>query len=170
MYSTLFLVLTLLYSVPDNAVYSHDIHLSRTEINIDAKSGDLQISMHIFADDLDLALTKKYQKKYHIATEKEDPEGDNVIERYLKEVFRLSAGGKILSYNYLGKEAGGEELAVWIYLEVENPGKIESLTVEQKLLFELYSDQKNIIDIKNGKIRKGFSIMDRQKSTEFFKW
>lgn len=147
----------------------HDLHLSRTEIQVDPASGDLQISMHIFVDDLDLALTKKFGKKFHTATEKESKDCDLYIERYLREVFKVQAGGGHLNYQYLGKEAEGEELAVWVYLEIPNPGKISQLTIEQKLLTELYSDQRNIIDIKSGKRRLGFVIMDNKTMVQSFK-
>jgi hypothetical protein len=60
----------------------HKFYVAVYQINF-ALKGMLQITSRVFADDLNKALEKKYNKKHYIGTDKESPE-DLVL---LKKIF-----------------------------------------------------------------------------------
>jgi hypothetical protein len=45
----------------------------------------LQITSRVFADDLNKALEKKYNKKHYIGTDKESPEDLVLLKKYFAE-------------------------------------------------------------------------------------
>ena len=67
----------------------HDFHISRTEINYDQKTHEVQIAVHIFIDDFESALVKSGSPKLHLCTPKEDQSTDNAIEKYLNNKMKV---------------------------------------------------------------------------------
>ena len=63
----------------------HDFHLSRTEINYDIQTNEVQIAVHLFIDDFEAALVKSGCKKLHLCTPKEDISADDTIENYINK-------------------------------------------------------------------------------------
>ena len=144
----------------------HDFHISRTEINYDQKTHEVQIAVHIFIDDFESALVKSGSPKLHLCTPKEDQSTDNAIEKYLNSKIRIYVSGKPITATFLGKETSSDKMAVWCYLEISNVKNISDLTIENKLLNEIYNDQKNITDFTVNKKRKAFIIFDSDKTQE----
>ena len=59
--ATLLILLTGLWASFEDKTL-HDFHLSRSEINYDSPSATLQVTVHIFVDDLEKVLTKTGSK------------------------------------------------------------------------------------------------------------
>lgn len=144
----------------------HDFHLSRTEINYDQKSFEVQIAVHLFIDDFESALVKSGSPKLHLCTPKEDQSTDDAIEKYLNNKMKIYVGGKPITASFLGKETSTDKMAVWCYLEISNVRNISELTIENKILNEIFNDQKNITDFTVNKKRKAFIIFDSDKTQE----
>ncbi len=145
---------------------THDFHISRTEINYDQKTNEVQIAVHLFIDDFESALVKSGSAKLHLCTPKEDQSADDAIEKYLNNKMRIYVSGKPITASFLGKETSTDKMAVWCYLEISNVKNISELTIENKLLNEIYNDQKNITDFTVNKKRKAFIIFDSDKTQE----
>lgn len=146
----------------------HDFHISRTEINWDQKSGDIQIATHIFIDDLETALKWLGINGLRIGSTTEKSDADKFISSYIAQKLVCRDGTKSLPFALLGKELSEDKMAIWCYLEIPAQKNLKSLTIENSLLTEIFPDQKNIVDITiNGK-RKGFSIFDGKKKSETF--
>lgn len=149
---------------------AHDFHISRCEINYETKSGDVQISAHIFIDDLEDAIKSTIKKQVNIGTSKEIADCDLMIESYIKNKLKISSGNKQLSYSILGKEVTADKLAVWCHFEVLGIKNIKSLHVTNTILTEIYNDQKNIVDFTVDNKKKGFTIFDTKKTEELYTW
>jgi hypothetical protein len=140
-----FALLAQLSFLPINA--DHAFHLSKTDIVFKPKEKSLQITMHVFIDDLEIALEKQGQKSLAIGTEKEKAGVNDLVFTYLKQNFSLTLNGKKANYTFVGKEATTDRQALWVYLEVNNIKNIKTLTVDNKVLTEVHSDQKNMVQV-----------------------
>jgi hypothetical protein len=145
---------------------NHDFHISRTEINYDNHTHEVQIAVHLFIDDFESALMKSGSPKLFLCTPKEEQAADDATEKYINNKLKVYVGGQPLQATFLGKETSTDKLAVWCYLEISNVKNISEVTIENKLLNEIYNDQKNITDFTVNKKRKAFIIFDTDKTKE----
>ena len=144
----------------------HEFHLSRTEINYDSQTHEVQIAVHLFIDDFESALTKSGSKKLYLCTPKEVVSADDDIEMYINKNMIVYISGQPIPATLLGKETSQDKMAVWCYLEISNVKNIAEVTIENKLLIELFNDQKNITDFTVNKKRNSFIIFDSDKTKE----
>lgn len=146
-FSSLILFSSLLVQVTPNSygISDHQFHISKTQIAYSETDNALQVSMHVFIDDLEEALRRRGKDKLFINTEKETIEADSSIVEYLSDVFSISIGDKALPFTFIGKESSDDLQAIWCYLEFEKVGTFDQLTIENGLLMEVYDDQKNMI-------------------------
>ena len=130
----------------------HPLHLSVSDIYHNPQTNSLEITQRIFIDDLEKALRQRYGRNVDIYNS-EDPELlSEIIGDYVLQNFRLSLNARPVPLNYLGYEI--EEDAVWVYLEAPKVRDFKNISVRNSLLFELFTDQLNLINVKKeGAIR-----------------
>lgn len=144
----------------------HPIHISKCNIDIKPDKQTIQIAIHIFADDLEFALQQQGKPNLRLHSKNELPEANNLILGYLRNTFSLKVNGAAIAYDWIGKEASHDWQGVWIYLEAKNIKEVKNLWVESRILLELYSDHKNMLEIKHSNIKKGYLIFHRTKYAE----
>lgn len=147
---------------------AHAFHISRTEINYNVEQSSVQMTLSIFIDDLESALDKRGIKSPYLGTDKENAKGDQWITEYLKENLVLKSKGAVLEWNYLGKEHSDDKIAFWIYLEAENVVGLENLFVSNKVLIEIFDDQKNIVSIKRSRKQMDMHVFDVKSKEKSF--
>jgi len=168
--SILFLLLSSFF-LPINDAVEHDIHISKALIEYDDDEQALQITLHIFLDDLEAILIEGgAPEKLNLCTEKEHEKGETFVEQYLRSKFQLAVNGELAEYNYLGKEISEDYLATWCYVEIPNVSKLESLQIKSSILMDLYDDQRNIIQIKTPDQRPKFFMLDQKHQEEIVKY
>ncbi|MFZ1748775.1 MAG: DUF6702 family protein [Saprospiraceae bacterium] len=146
----------------------HDFHISRCEVNYDTKSGDIQIAAHIFIDDLEDGLAHMGKKNLYLCTDKESASGEEAIHQYINQKLVIKIDNITRPSELLGKEVSKDKMAVWCYLEIKGHKNLHSLQMDNKLLLEIFSDQKNIIDFTVDKKKKHFVILDIKNHSEVF--
>ena len=134
----------------------HKYYVSVTQIEFAEKKQSLQIVSRLFVDDLEEVLKDKNGKKFRIPDIKRSKEVEDQIKRYLSSKFRLSIDKKSRSVNYLGHKIENDLLIA--FMEVTNTAKFEQLEVQNRWLFEEFSEQKNIIHFKNDKKRRSLIL------------
>ena len=144
-----------------SATLLHEFHVSKTEAHYKSEQSDLQVSVHIFIDDLELALKDFSDEPIHLLTQKELPQADSLIYGYLSSKIQFLADDKHLNLSYLGKEISNDFQGVWCYLECNNVMKPKLTSIKNNLLCELYDDQKNIVSLKVDNKTKAFHILDK---------
>ena len=144
----------------------HEFHLSKCQIEFNLNEKALQISMHIFIDDLEEALRKQGSGKLFIGTEKETNKADDYLLKYLKDHFHLKVNDQKVEYEFIGKETSEDLQAIWCYLEITNIEIVESIDVENNLLMEVFADQKNIIHIMMPNKEQGYFMLEKGKSND----
>ena len=130
----------------------HPFHVSVCDMEYDTDSRALQITYHIFLDDLEDALKKKYDSRLDIINPRDEQQRDLWVESYLMEHFRVEVNGKPQEGNYLGHEL--EEGAMFCYIEIEGVKRLKSLKVSSTILTEIFDDQVNLVHVKvDGRIK-----------------
>jgi len=142
----------------------HDFHVSKTEIHYKSETESLQLSVHVFIDDLELALSPYSEFELNLLTEKEHQEADSLIGIYFNDVFKFSVDNQELLPVYLGKEISDDFQGAWCYLEQENLVSFDQITIRNTLLCEVFDDQKNIVSFKIDNKSKAFNILDKDDS------
>ena len=149
------------------AFITHDIHVSKSEVEYNEAAQAIQISTHIFIDDLELDIYNHLgASNLKIGTEKEADSADYHIYQYLQDYLIFNVNEKPVSYNFVGKELSEDLLAIWVYLEIPEIGGIDSITIQYDVLMELYDDQKNIMSLRTPMDGKSFYLFHSKHKVE----
>ncbi|MUU77947.1 DUF6702 family protein [Winogradskyella endarachnes] len=125
---------------------THEYYVSVTEIGYSEKEKSLQIISQIFINDFETLLRKRYDESITLDSDIEHKMTETYMKRYLEDKLKISINGKTVNFNFIGKEY--KEDITYCYLEIENVSKIKTLEVTNKLLFDVFSEQQNILRMK----------------------
>lgn len=147
----------------------HPFHVSVSDIKYKEDQKALQVSTRIFLDDLELALQAYSGNDTLDIVEKADWKFVNeTLGQYLLERISLKdEKGRKYELNYIGAEI--EEDVMWCYLEVEKVRKLESVTVTNKILHEVWADQENLVHFRAFDGVKSARLF-RGEETKLFSW
>ncbi|OIQ21504.1 DUF6702 family protein [Lacinutrix sp. MedPE-SW] len=154
------LAVALISSLAFTAVHKYYVSITKIEYVKEKKS--VQIITRIFIDDFERLLRERYDDTIILASNQDETQIDRYIEKYVLSRFKISINGKLVSVQFIGKEY--DEDVVQCYLEVENIEAIKSFEIENKILFDVFSDQKNIVRTHiNGKHKSFILIPEKHK-------
>lgn len=142
----------------------HEFHLSKSTINYDTESQSIQITMHLFIDDLEDALAAREVPKLYIGTEKEDSTANSFIGQYIADQFTLQVGKKALEQYFLGKELSEDLAAIWCYIEISDIDMNDDLQFQNDILMEIFDDQKNVMEFRIDKKRHKDFLLKKSDS------
>ena len=131
----------------------HKYYVSVTDVEYSLVNKSLQITSRLFIDDFQNVL----QERYGASIKLEDEISDVYVEKYFKKKLLIEVNNTLKSYTYIGKEFDGDMLHC--YFEVENVSDIQSITVTNKLLIELFEGQQNITHITINDKKKSFLLI-----------
>ena len=133
---------------------SHKYYVSTSLFNF-TDTNSLQITIRLFKDDFKDALKKKYSIN-HVLTDQIliDSTYHSNIDYYFNSFLTVSFDDKKNKLNFLGLENKNDMFV--FYLEIENLPDFNVISFDNKLLFDLYSEQQNIIHVKKNGIKKSF--------------
>ena len=121
----------------------HKFYVSVTQVDYVPSKKRVEITSRIFIDDLEKALTKKYNKKVNLTSTRELPEADALIKEYLKEKIKISINKRPQNIEFLAREVEGDVLI--FYTKIAISKKINTFEIYNSLLTEVYQDQQNIV-------------------------
>ena len=142
--------------------YAHDVHLSNTEIHYKTDQKAIQLSIHMFIDDLEDAIETESNEKLILFSDKESPAADSLILNYIERNLKIKIDDRDAESIYIGREISDDLSAIWTYIEFENIETFKNITVENSFLLEMFDDQKNMIQLKVDNKRKAFHILDHK--------
>ena len=122
----------------------HAFHTSITEMRYNPKGKTVEISLRVFSDDLEKALSANHQNQKFVfeINDKNDP----FVEQYIHKHFIITnPKNQKRNYQYIGKEKEGE--AIWIYLEMPLIDSLKGSKIQNDVLMEFFDDQTNIVNI-----------------------
>jgi hypothetical protein len=144
---------------------NHDYHTSITEVNYNAKNKSLEISVRLFTDDLEEALTLQ-NKGVKITMETDKRILDPLLDVYLRRNFALISPQKeVLKMHYYGNEKEAD--ATWVFFEILDISNIKGYTLFNTIMLELFDDQANLVNIIYQNQKKTF-IFDNRKKLEIW--
>ena len=143
----------------------HKFHVSYGRMAVEDNLAMLQI--RLFKDDLEMALQQKFAEPDFTLTV--DPHADSLFTAYFNEVFILkqdevAVPGRIVSS---GEDQMGGEPMWWYMVRFEAPAPLETFTVRDVVLFELFDDQKNIFKVKHFPSDKELSYYYTEGAEEY---
>jgi hypothetical protein len=150
-------------SAPLCAGDDHDIHVCLSEVRYNTASASFEVSVKVFIDDLELALGKSGINNLYIGTSKEVAAADDHIAAYLEKHFRISINDKSLHGTYIGKEVADDYQAIWCYIEFAAPPAPKTCSITNDVFFELYDDQRNILEARMSTSHKAYTILEPDK-------
>jgi len=91
------------------------------------------------------------------------------IARYLEKHFKLTWNGKELPVGFLGYEMSDDLQALWIYLAANTREELQTISVQQTVLTEVFSDQRNLVKVAaNG--RETTLLLSKDKPRDKFRF
>ncbi len=140
----------------------HDFHTSLTQMQFNPKEKAFEISVRLFTDDLEKALSRESGQKIQISPK---PDTDPLIEKYLRKHFSLIDTRKQRrTFTYVGHEAEGD--ANWVYLEMPVDGALKTAEMQQDILMDLFDDQVNLVNLQVNGERKTYVFRKSQPVQE----
>jgi hypothetical protein len=146
------LLLVVVFSMSSFGV--HKFYMAIYQINYAPEKKMLQITSRLFVDDLNVALEKKYKRKFLLGTDKETIESLDLFKKYLSENFVIKVNGQAKSINFLSKEMDGDVLVC--YLNCKDISKLLSLEIYNSVLIDCFSEQQNIVHVGAFQTKKSF--------------
>jgi hypothetical protein len=144
----------------------HDIHVSRAEMDYNLEDKAIQVSLHIYIDDLEDILIKYGAPSLKIGTEKEHFKADSFITDYINKNFNCVVNGEDKDFDFIGKEMSTDLLAIWCYIQIEDIPILESLELGYSVLMDLYDDQRNIIEYSNNGAKPKYALSPKADQVE----
>ncbi len=144
----------------------HEFHLSKCQIDYNPTDKAVQMTLHLFIDDLEEALLAEGVEKLFLCSDREKKNADRELLAYLQKYFLLHINQESATYNFIGKEVSDDLQGVWVYLEVPEVHHIEQLTINNQLLLALFDDQTNITSVSVPPSKQNYFILERGKSEE----
>lgn len=117
----------------------HPIHVSVSDVEITAR--DITWTARIYKDDLLLGM---YGHDVNMAMLDDQKKVEKDILSFFSRNVQLSIDGKNVKWSL--KEIQSDPEAIWI-VATADVNSLTSLTVQNRILFDVYSDQKNVVNI-----------------------
>ena len=143
----------------------HPFHVSVVEINHNAVNKTLEISCKIFTDDFEKVLTQNYKTRVDLINPPVKSAMDTLVKKYIFSHVSLSIDGVPARLSYVGFERESE--AVYGYVQVDNIPSVKKLDINNKLMYDLFADQINIIHVIVGGNRKSTKLDYPETQAEF---
>jgi phospholipid N-methyltransferase len=136
-----------------SAASLHKYYVSVSEVMFSKQDQAIQIITRIFIDDIEEILQLRYDEAIVVDEDDETSSTDFYLKKYFNKKLMISINGENKSLNFIGKEY--EDDMVICYIEVENIKEVRSIQIVNTLLFDLVSEQQNMVH---------FDINDTKKS------
>ena len=141
-----FAALLLLLLTPLLAL-AHAYHASIAELRYNPAKRQVEISIKVFIDDLEKALSQDQLTAVHL----DEPRAQALAAAYLQRSLRVGTKpGEALPLQFVGMQA--EQDAYWLHARVSLPAgrPLTGLRLRHTLLLDLFPDQMNIVNLEAG--------------------
>lgn len=123
----------------------HKFYTAIYKIDFNASKKRVEITTRIFVDDLNTALSKKYNRKTALNSDKETVEDLEFLKKYLSEKIIININGKPKPMRFLSKEVDDNVLVC--YFNCDAISKIKTFEITNSSLSEIFDGQQNIVQL-----------------------
>jgi len=124
----------------------HKYYISVTQVEYVQDKQSVQIISRIFIDDLEKALRHNYDENITLDEDNEEDAINGYIEKYINDNLVISINGQTNALDFIGKEYDGDIMR--FYVEIPGIQKVNSFKVSNRTLFDVCTDQQNIVKTK----------------------
>jgi len=146
----------------------HEFHLSKSTVNYNEEEKAIQITMNMFIDDLELALSEYGADSLKVCTQHEKENAEDYIYSYILDRLEIVVDGQKVTPEFIGKEQSEDLAAVWCYLEVTGIDQIGNIEINNTIMTDLYDDQKNMTSIQKNRNRVKDILFTTEKTFQKF--
>lgn len=123
---------------------AHTFHTSLMSMEYNSREQLMEISVQVFAHDLENILTRRNGKKVRLDR---TPDAQALILAYLQGAVNLKNGaGETKALTWVGMESKADR--VWLYVEAKMPEGLNGAQLRNSILFDLLDDQVNLVHLK----------------------
>ena len=145
----------------DRGLSAHPFRLSVADVGVTAST--LEVRIRFFWDDLQFAVMESTSDMaFELA---QDDEVDKTVEQYINDMLVFEAGGApvqgVLVERGVEEAPRIDEVMWWYRLEYRLPASVERIHIRNRLLFNMFEDQRNLVNLKT---RSG------RERTYYFTW
>ena len=131
----------------------HKYYVSTSLFNF-TEDSSLQITLKVFKDDLSNAISDTYLDQKTDDLNLIDELYFKQVDKYINSKISILIDDKKFEMDYLGLETKNDMYVC--YLEIENLPIYSNMVISNKILFEIFDDQQNIIHVKRNDKRQSF--------------
>ena len=136
----------------------HKFYVSTTKVEFVKEKQTVQVITKIFIEDVEQALQARYSPSISLDSPKETASDIEYLKKYVFQKLKISINGNPVTFKYIGKEYDID--IVNMYFEIENISEVKTIEIENKILFDMFPEQQNIIHFKTSESRKSL-VLDR---------
>lgn len=137
----------------------HEFHASVTKMEYNPKERAFEISIRVFTDDFEKALSAASNSR--VTLDRPNEKNDLLIEKYVQSHFGyLTPQKQPVSFKYVGHETEAD--AEWLYLEMPHAEPFRGGVLKQNVLMELFDDQVNMVNVQYQGQKKTFVFRKNQ--------
>jgi len=169
--TALLLLAVALTGMCEAAIASHPFHVTRAEIEYNAKRQKFEVAICIWPEDLAKAVSKMEDRTVNIDTESETNR-DKLFAKYVAKKFRFTAKSDdanekptAATIRWIGSEL--EVKQGWLYFEVDAKTTAANWSIENRMFFELNDDQLNQVQVRNGKLVESLTLSPNQTTAKW---
>lgn len=144
----------------------HPVHVSLLNVDLDPKTGKIEIAFRIFSDDFENVILNKYSVDLDISSKVEPGDKIDAIHKYIDESFELRINDtQIDKWEYAGNQI--DEEAIWLYYTNKYHGKIKKVSILNEVLIDLYEDQTNLVIVSWFDKQNGYRLNNKNREISF---
>ncbi len=145
------------------------MHVTLTNIEFNEEEQNYDLVFKVFSDDFETIINKNYNAELNILDSVSIHRNNKIISNYFRNNFNISINKKSLintDFVFYKHESNFE--ATWFYFKLKaSNNKLKNITIINKLMNDLYEDQKNLTFFTNKKIEKAFSFNNKNIINKF---
>ena len=142
----------------------HKFYVSTTSIVYKEQRKTIEITSQTFIDDME-ALLRLNDNDIKMSPDSNIKLIDKLIESSLKKYFQIKINKKIIDFDFVGREYKND--IIQCYIEVVVPDNSKEFTIRNRLFFNLFNEQQNIVHFKNREKRESV-LLHYESDTAIF--
>ena len=161
----LFFLLFLLAHTSIAIKNDHKFYVSTTSIVYKEQRQTFEITSQMFVDDME-ALLRLGDKDIKMLPDSNIKLIDELIESSFRKYFLIEINKEIADFDFVGREYKND--IIQCYIEVMIPDNSKEFTIRNRLFFNLFKEQQNVIHFKNQEKRESVLLNNESDSAIFY--
>jgi len=126
--------------------YAHPVHLSVTNLEYFENNNYFHLSIRLFVDDFETILNYNNNIEINLGKPNEHNEADFFITKYINNNFLIEVNNQTIPANkYILTNYEIKDISIWLTFKIRHRKNFDSITITNKLMFDLFLDQKNML-------------------------